>query len=177
MEDDRLQAKHTGTQVPPRVSRVLEEHGLEALVFAPGSTPTSVLAAEQIGCAVGQIAKSIVVKAKTGEFAVVVAAGDRRLCSKKLKTLMGAKTRMATADETLAATGYRPGGVCPFDLGAISQDPRFRATKVWIDRSLVAWEQIYPAAGTDASGVPTNFDELLSITGAEHCEVTLEPVP
>ena len=161
--------------LPARVRRTLDAAGLEALVFEPGSTPTSVLAAEQIDCAVGQIAKSIVVKSKAGRFAVVVAPGDRRLCSRKLKDLMGAKTRMATAEETVAATGYRPGGVCPFDLGAASTSLEFRDTSVHVDRSLAAWERVYPAAGTDASGVPTSYEQLLEVTGGEPCDVTLDP--
>ena len=167
--DERWQA-----EVPPRVRRVLEAADLEALVFEPGSTPTSVLAAEQIGCEVGQIAKSIVVKSKAGLFAVVVAAGDLRLCNKKLKTLMGSKTRMATAEETVAATGYRPGGVCPFDLGPVSERTEYAETHVHVDRSLSAWERVYPAAGTDASGVPTTYEQLLEITGGTPCDVMLE---
>lgn len=161
--------------VPIRVRRVLDAAGLEALVFAPGSTPTSVLAAEQIGCEVGQIAKSIVVKSKAGKFAVIVAAGDRRLCNKKIKTLMGSKTRMATAGETFEATGYRPGGVCPFDLDEKAEDVSYRDTRVHVDRSLAVWDRIYPAAGTDASGVPTSYEQLLEITGGRSCDVTLEP--
>lgn len=160
--------------VPLRVRRVLDEAGLRALVFEPGSTPTSPLAAEQIGCAVGQIAKSIVVKAKSGKFAVIVAAGDRRLCSKKLKTLMGSKTRMATADETFGATGYRTGGVCPFDLGERSEQDQYRNTRVHVDQSLAVWDRVYPAAGTDASGVPTTYQQLLEITGGGPCDVMLE---
>ena len=174
-EDAAEAAEELQQDIPERVRRVLDAAGLEALVFAPGSTPTSPLAAEQIGCAVGQIAKSIVVKSKAGQFAVIVAAGDRRLCSKKLKQLMGSKTRMATAEETLAATGYRPGGVCPFDLGAVTTKPEFATTPVWIDRSLASWDRVYPAAGTDASGVPTDFDQLLETFSARMRASSMRP--
>jgi prolyl-tRNA editing enzyme YbaK/EbsC (Cys-tRNA(Pro) deacylase) len=64
---------------------------------------------------------------------------------------------MASGEETLAATGFGPGAVCPFGIdGAIS---------VFIDRSLSAYGTIYPAAGTDSSGVPMTFDVLVAITG------------
>ncbi|REJ73577.1 MAG: YbaK/EbsC family protein [Acidobacteria bacterium] len=129
------------------------------------------MAAERLGVEVGQIAKSIVVKAKNGRYALVLLAGDRRLDDRRLKQLLGAKTRMATAEETEAVTGYRPGGVCPFDVGPVASDPAHRDVELYIDRSLEAWPTIYPAAGTDASGVPTTFAQLRQLVGAEECDV------
>lgn len=157
--------------LPARVRRQLEEAGMAAKVFDSGSTPTSVLAAEQLGVEVGQIAKSIVVKAKNGRFALILAAGDRRLDSKKLKQLLGAKTRMATPEETFEVTGYRPGGVCPFDVGPEAHSEQYRTTELYIDQSLQRWPTIYPAAGNDASGVPTTYDELRRVVGARPCDV------
>lgn len=64
---------------------------------------------------------------------------------------------MANGEETLGATGFEPGAVCPFGVdGTIS---------VFIDRSLSTYDTIYPAAGTDSSGVPMTFDLLVAITG------------
>jgi prolyl-tRNA editing enzyme YbaK/EbsC (Cys-tRNA(Pro) deacylase) len=37
--------------------------------------------------------------------------------------------------------------------------------EILLDQGLRGFERIYPAAGTDATGVPMTFDELLSITG------------
>ena len=50
--------------IPEKVRRMLDAHGLAATEFAPGSTATSVLAAEQLGVAVGQIAKSMLFAGK-----------------------------------------------------------------------------------------------------------------
>lgn len=152
-----------GIVIPARVQAVLDAHGLEALEFEPGSTPTAELAAERIGVAVGQIAKSILLKGKDGSFTLVVAAGDRRLDNRRLKAALGVKTRMATADETEAVTGFRPGAVCPFGLDGV---------EVLVDRSLERYEVVYPAAGTDASGVPMSFEQLVAITGGRLCAVT-----
>lgn len=152
--------------IPARVQEVLDRHGLRALEFEPGSTPTSELAAAQLGVAVGQIAKSIVLKGKDGSFYVVVAAGDCRLDNRRLKAELGVKTRMATAEETEAATGFRPGGVCPFGLEGV---------EILIDRSLERFERIYPAAGTDASGVPITWAQLLAVTGGRVCDVARAP--
>ena len=38
------------SSLPPTVKAFLDRHGLTALEFEPGSTPTSPLAAAQIGC-------------------------------------------------------------------------------------------------------------------------------
>jgi prolyl-tRNA editing enzyme YbaK/EbsC (Cys-tRNA(Pro) deacylase) len=125
--------------------------------FAPGSTATSVLAAEQLGVAVGQIAKSLLFSGKDGRFFMVVCPGDRRLSSSKLKAVTGVKSRMATTEEARTATGFGPGGVCPFGI-----DSRIA---IFIDKSLSEHATIYPAAGTDSSGVPMTFDRLVAITG------------
>ncbi len=154
--------------IPEKVRQVLDAHDLRALEFAPGSTPTSELAAAQIGVAVGQIAKSMVLKAKTGEFFLVICPGDRRICSKKAKLAVGSKVRMANSEETEAATGFLPGGVCPFGVDGV---------EVLIDEKLAVYDLIYPAAGNDASGVPVTFDLLRAITGARVVDVMLEELP
>ena len=143
--------------IPEKVSRVLEAHGLAAREFAPGSTATSVLAAQQLGVAVGQIAKSLLFSGKDGRFFMVVCPGDRRLSNSKVKAATGVKSRMATAEEARGATGFGAGGVCPFGIDS--------GIAVFIDRSLSEYEAIYPAAGTDSSGVPMTFDSLVAITG------------
>ena len=148
--------------IPEKVQTCLQSHGLEVLQFEPGSTPTSELAAAKIGVAVGQIAKSMLFKAKDGGFHLVVCAGDKRVCSKRLKQHLGVKARMATVDETFAVTEFKPGGVCPFGVTGAT---------VHIDTSLREYQHVFPAAGTDSTGVPTNYDQLLVITNGQVCEV------
>ena len=149
--------------IPDKVRAELAENGLTALEFEPGSTPTASMAARRIGVAVGQIAKSILVLGKDGGYRMIVLAGDRKLSNGKLKALLGVKTSMADAEQTLAATGFRPGGVCPFGLND--------GIPVFLDTSLSVYDTIYPAAGTDATGVPITFDRLRDITGAVLCDV------
>jgi len=143
--------------IPEKVRKVLDASGLTVREFEPGSTATSVLAAQQLGVAVGQIAKSLLFVGKDGKFFMVVCPGDRRLSNAKLKTVTGVKSRMASVEEALAATGFGAGGVCPFGIDG--------HVAVYIDRSLSEYETIYPAAGTDSSGVPMTFDRLVAITG------------
>jgi prolyl-tRNA editing enzyme YbaK/EbsC (Cys-tRNA(Pro) deacylase) len=148
--------------IPLKVAEALRLAGLTALEFEPGSTPTAAMAAARIGVEVGQIAKSLLFRAKDGAYHLVVCAGDKRVNSGKLKALVGSKASMADADETLRVTGFPPGGVCPFGLDGVS---------VWIDESLEPWKTVYPAAGTDATGVPATFDILLRVTGGSRSRV------
>jgi len=151
--------------IPEKVSHVLEAHGLTAIEFEPDSTATSQLAAERLGVLVGQIAKSLLFLGKDGRYAMLLCPGDRKASSAKLKAALGVKTRMARRDETLAATGFEPGGVCPFGI-----DARIR---ILIDDRLAQYRTIYPAAGTGASGVPMTFAQLVAITGGQVGEFTV----
>ncbi len=151
--------------IPATVQTLLDQHDLKALEFEPGSTPTSELAAAKIGCAVGQIAKSMLFKGKDGVFRLIVCPGDKRVHNKKLKRELGVNARMATAEETEAQTGFRPGAVCPFGVNDIDR---------YIDVGLKQYKTIYPAAGTDASGVPVTYDKLKEIIGAQECDVMQE---
>jgi prolyl-tRNA editing enzyme YbaK/EbsC (Cys-tRNA(Pro) deacylase) len=145
--------------IPEKVTRVLAAHGLRPVEFEPGSTATSQLAADQLGVRVGQIAKSLLFLGKDGRYFMLLCPGDRKVSSSKLKAALGVKTRMARYEETLSATGFEPGGVCPFGIGG--------GIQVLIDQSLAQYQTIYPAAGTSASGVPMTFAQLISITGGQ----------
>ncbi len=141
--------------IPDKVHRVLETHSLSALEFEPGSTPTAELAAQRIGVATARIAKSLLFRSKEGTYHLVVCPGDKRLSSGTLKRVIGSKVSMTDADETERITGFRPGGVCPFGLEGV---------EILLDRALGDLGTVYPAAGTDATGVPTTLDQLAKIT-------------
>ncbi|PID72562.1 MAG: aminoacyl-tRNA deacylase [Desulfobulbus propionicus] len=151
--------------IPLSVRSFLEKHGLEALEFEPGSTPTAEKAAQRIGVPVGQIAKSILFKGKDNAFRLVVAAGDKKINSGALKRATGVKHRMASSEETKDVTGFFPGGVCPFGL-------EHTEVTILLDASLDAYETVYPAAGTDATGVPLSPEYLQQITGGQKVDVT-----
>ncbi len=143
--------------IPEKVQSALGSHGLSAVEFEPGSCATSELAAQRFGVSVGQIAKSLLFVGKNGKYFLVVCPGDKRISSSKLKAVIGVKSRMAGPQETLSATGFAPGGVCPFGIdGGIS---------IFVDQGLARYSTIYPAAGTDSSGVPMSFDALVKATG------------
>ena len=151
--------------ISAKVLRVLEAHGLVALEFEPGSTPTAELAARRIGVETARIAKSLLFKDKTGGIHMVVCPGDKRLSSSALKRVIGSRVSMTDAVETERVTGYRPGGVCPFALEGV---------EILLDRELELYPTIYPAAGTDATGVPLTFALLAEITGGRIVDLSTE---
>lgn len=153
------------SNIPSKVQAFLDSHDLSALEFEPGSTPTAEKAAERIGVPVGQIAKSILFKGKDKQYRMVVAAGDKKINSGALKRATGSKHRMASAEETKGATGFFPGGVCPFGLEDCN-------VTILLDTSLDEYDVVYPAAGTDATGVPVSPDYLQQVTDGEKVEVT-----
>jgi prolyl-tRNA editing enzyme YbaK/EbsC (Cys-tRNA(Pro) deacylase) len=151
--------------IPQKVRQVLERNQLKAIEFEPGSTPTAVSAAQKLGVGVGNIAKSLLFVAKDGRYFMVVCPGDRKVANAKLKAAIGAKTRMANAEETRLATGFQPGAVCPFGVEGI---------EIILDAALQNYDTIYPAAGTDSSGVPMSFEQLRRITGGRVSDCTAE---
>ncbi len=146
-----------------RVQTYLDQidSGLKVIEFGV-DTSTCELAAQALGVEVGQIAKSMVYKSKDN-FLMIVATGDVRIDSKLVKKLVGGKVRMATPEETLAATGWPVGGVCPFLLA--------KPIPVFIDTSIQKYDVVYSSAGTDRSALPITFDELLEFTGGSVCSV------
>ena len=123
------------------------------------------MAARRIGVETARIAKSLLFKDKSGGYRLVVCPGDKRLSSSALKRLIGSKVSMTDADETERVTGYRPGGVCPFALEGV---------EILIDRELETYPKIYPAAGTDATGVPLSFALLAKLTGGRIVDLSAD---
>ncbi len=148
--------------IPDHIQQILRSEGLQALEFEPGSTPTAEAAAARIGVAVAQIAKSLLFRTKSGEYVMVVVRGDRRVSSPKLKALVGSKCSMTSTEETERIIGFRPGGVCPFGVTGIP---------IYLDGGLAEYDVVYPAAGTDASGVPMSYEHLCSATGGIPADV------
>lgn len=123
------------------------------------STATSQMAADEIGCQLGQIAKSILFLIE-GAPVMVIASGDQRIDDRKLAALFGVsrkKVRTATAEDCIEITGYAPGGVPP--LGHRRSDIR-----IFIEDSLGRYETIYAAAGAHNAIMPMAFTALCSLS-------------
>jgi len=149
-----------------RVRRYLEErgHAADLLVFDDRSTKTCELAADAVGCDVGQIVKSLVFVAD-GTPVLALVAGDRRGDTAALAELMGAgDVRFADAGTVRTATGYAIGGVSPFDLP--------EELVVFVDESLERFDVVYTAAGTPSSMVRFERHALLTLVGGRVARIS-----
>lgn len=100
---------------------------------------TSQEAADHLGVAVGQIAKSVIFRRKSDERAVlVITSGDKRVDEKKVAAITGALGR-ADADFVKVKTGFSIGGVAPL---AHTEPP-----VTLIDRELLRFDVVWAAAG------------------------------
>ncbi|MGE0095103.1 MAG: YbaK/EbsC family protein [Alphaproteobacteria bacterium] len=131
--------------------------GLEVRAF-DASTRTASDAANAIGCAVGQIAKSILFRAaSSGRPVLVIASGANRVDEKKVAALLGEKLGKADAEFVRAQTGFAIGGVPP-----LGHDVR---PEIFVDQDLMAFAEIWAAAGTPNAVFRLTPRDLARITG------------
>lgn len=123
-----------------RVSQALLQRGhAHAPLWLEVAARTSQEAADALGVALGQIAKSVVFRRLADDQAVlVIASGDRRVDERKLAAAVGAVGR-ADADFVKTRTGFAIGGVSPVGLPG---EPT-----LLLDRDLQRFDWIWAAAG------------------------------
>jgi prolyl-tRNA editing enzyme YbaK/EbsC (Cys-tRNA(Pro) deacylase) len=125
----------------------------------PQGTRTAQAAALAIGCEVGQIVKSLVFLAGQEPF-LALTSGPNRADTGRLASLMGGRTvRRASPDEAREATGFAIGGTPPFGHP--------RRLVVFCDRDLLAYDEVWAAAGTPHSVFPITPDRLVRASRAE----------
>ncbi len=149
-----------------KVQQALDAIGLQLqVVELPGSTRTSVEAAQAVGCQVGQIAKSIIFKALTSQRPVlVIASGPNRVDENLIEQLVGEPIGKAEADFVRQRTGFVIGGVPP--VGHAEQIETF------IDQDLFQFEEIWAAAGTPHAVFRLKPDDLRRMTCGLVIQVT-----
>ncbi len=153
-----------------RVARVLQEQGHpHAPVMLDDAARTAQQAADALGIALGQIAKSIIFRREADDAAVlVITSGDRRVDEKKVDAIVG-KTGRADADFVKTRTGYSIGGVAPV---AHAHPP-----VTLIDRELFRFDEIWAAAGHPHGVFRLRPQDLERLTGAPVADVVQEPAP
>ena len=105
---------HSLPESVQRVARVLQDKGHPHLPqMLDDAARTAQQAADALGIAVGQIAKSIIFRRKSDDAAVlVVTSGDRRVDEKKVDAWL-ARPAGPTPSFVRSKTGYAIGGVPP----------------------------------------------------------------
>ncbi|MEW2510795.1 YbaK/EbsC family protein [Streptomyces sp. NPDC046870] len=155
------------TTAHPRFAAAVEESGLGELLPRvrgfPEATRTAAEAAAAIGCELSRICKSLVFAAD-GVPVLVLVDGASRVDVERLRQELGAaKVTRADAGLVRETTGYAIGGVPPFGH-------RTR-TRVLADRSLLAHEVVWAAAGTPYTVFPIAPEELVAHAGATLVDV------
>jgi Cys-tRNA(Pro) deacylase len=139
--------------------QVQSEYGFEVDVheFEEG-TKTAADAAEVVGCDVAQIASGLVFVADD-EPVMVVTSGANRVSETRLAEAVGAESvSMADPETVREATGYGIGGVPPF----CHDQP----VRVFVDETLLEYEEVWAAAGTPQTVFPIDPEQLVEFADA-----------
>ncbi|MEM1233897.1 MAG: YbaK/EbsC family protein [Pseudomonadota bacterium] len=143
-----------------RVTAALEALGMEREIVEVGAARTAAEAAASLGCEVAQIANSIILLGQSsGRVRLFLTSGAQRVDVARASALAGEPLGKADAEVIRAQTGFAIGGVAP--LGYLEPPA------AWVDRSLLAFDQIYTAAGTPRHLFALSPAELQKISGAE----------
>lgn len=122
------------------------------------STRTSAEAAAAIGCAVAEIAKSLIFRGvDSGKAVLVIASGANRVDERKVAAILGERIAKADADFVRAETGFAIGGVAPL--------AHAKPVTVLIDQDLMAHNVIWAAAGAPHAVFRLSPADLLRVTG------------
>jgi prolyl-tRNA editing enzyme YbaK/EbsC (Cys-tRNA(Pro) deacylase) len=150
-----------------RVKAALQAAGVTPDVREmPDTTRTAVEAAAAAGCAVDQIAKSILFRGEgTGRLFLFITAGGNRICPEKAGRLAGERLGQAGADEIRAETGFAIGGVAPVG--------HLQALRAFFDPRLGDFPLVYAAAGTPRHIFAIAPQILRGISGAESADFVL----
>lgn len=143
---------------------------LEAAAITPdirevGNARSAQDAADAIGCALDQIAKSIIFRGeRSGKAILFLTAGGNQVDVEKASALAGEPLGKADAALIRAQTGFAIGGVAP--IGHISPVPAF------IDPRLLDFAEIWAAAGTPRHVFPMDAHLLPRILNAQPADFT-----
>ena len=144
-----------------RVIRALAEQGVQITPLEMGEqTRTAQQAAEAAGCALDQIAKSVIFAGQdSGRAILFITAGGHQVENAKASHVAGEALAKADAGLIRAQTGFAIGGVAP--IGHLSP------VRAFFDPRLLDFAQIWAAAGTPRHIFPIAPQQLLQISGAQ----------
>lgn len=137
MDTDKVLAKSAQS-----IQNALSQQGLSFKVIElSASTRTAEEAAATLKCDVAQIVKSLIFKTKTTHKPILVlASGSKRVNEKTIEGYVEEKITKADADFTRQVTGFAIGGIPPMG--------HTQPLDTFIDEDLLAFEEIWAAAGT-----------------------------
>lgn len=149
-----------------RVKTALADAGVDVTVIEMAqSTRTADEAACAAGCAVDQIAKSIIFRGHdSGHVVLFLTAGGNRVDPARAAAVAGQPLERADAALIREETGFAIGGVAP--VGHV------RPVTAFFDPRLLDFGQVWAAAGTPRHIFAIAPDRLLALTGARVADFT-----
>ena len=143
----------------PPVSLALEKLNIPHQIFRH-ETPVDSLekAASDRGQRPSQIVRTILFRVTEDEFALALVAGPGQISWKLLRKILGkSRITMATEEEVLAVTGYRPGTVGPFGL--------LKPVRMLIEANLLKEEEVSIGSGMRDTAVIIKSADLKKALG------------
>ena len=137
--------------------------------FYDTPTATAQQAADNVGCELGQIVKSLAFFAD-GQPVLVLVSGDRRVDERKLAAFLDIarkRIKMPDPQQCIEIYGYRPGAVPPLGL-------RTSGLPVYIDDSLQRYQTVYVSGGAPNALVPIALPELAQAIDGHFADVKRE---
>jgi prolyl-tRNA editing enzyme YbaK/EbsC (Cys-tRNA(Pro) deacylase) len=143
-----------------RVRLAAEKAGLPVEIRRMGeSTRTAQEAADQCGCDVAQIVKSLIFQgADDGRLYLFLVSGSRQLDLDKAAALAGQKLKRGDPRHIREETGFAIGGVSPLGYE--------RPLPVFGDESLLAFDVVWAAAGAHDAVFSSEPNALIAAAGA-----------
>ena len=120
------------------------------------SARTAEEAAATVGVPVGAIVKSLIFVAGS-EPILILTSGSNRVSTERVSAELGLEVRRGDADLARSATSFPIGGVAPVAHPA--------PIRTLVDRDLLAFEEVWAAAGTPNAVFAIAPDELVRVTG------------
>lgn len=148
-----------------RVQDALAAAGLASRVVELAvAARTSQQAADALGIAVGQIAKSLIFRSETsGRAVLVIAAGDRRVDEARIAAQLGEPIGRADPAFVREHSSFAIGGVAPL--------AHARPMVTFVDTSLRRFDTLWAAGGTPHCVFPLSPDELVRVSGGHEIPV------
>jgi prolyl-tRNA editing enzyme YbaK/EbsC (Cys-tRNA(Pro) deacylase) len=154
------------------VQSALDKLGFATQIrFFDTVTATSQQAADNIGCSLGQIVKSIAFIVDDKPI-LVLTSGDQRVDDRKIAAHYGVgrkKVRVASPEEMVAIYGYAPGSMAPLAH-------RTPGILIHIDETLQRFDILYAAGGAHNAIFPVTLEQLIAMSGGELMDVVRLPV-
>lgn len=147
-----------------KINSLLTDAGLPGRVrILPEAAPTAQAAADQLGCAVGAIANSLIFVTGDGEPLLVMTSGAHRVDTVALGERLSTTVERAGAALVRTHTSQPIGGVAPLGHPA--------PIRTVVDTDLAAYDELWAAGGIPHAVFPISYVDLVSLTHGEELPV------